>query len=457
MKYPVLCRKPGKLKEERAAGRRWAEAEMKIRFFNARLLTMANGCELTEGELWTREDRIAFVGSAGEAEEKRKEEQTVFDREIDCRGNVLMPGFKNAHTHSGMTVFRSYADGLPLQEWLNTKIFPIEAKMSGEDIYHLTRLAILEYLTTGVTAIGDMYLTPETIAEACSGMGMRCQLVSGLNDFGPKLSVMEERYLSLNGKDPLISYSMGLHAEYTCQKKLLEQTSELLHKYRAPLYIHVSETAREVEECRERYGVTPPVLLDSLGLFDFGGCGYHCVHFTEEDRQVWKKRGLSVVTNPGSNTKLASGIAPLQEFLQDGLNVAIGTDGPSSNNCLDMFREMFLTTGLAKLREQDAAVLDAEEVLRMATVNGALAMGMKDSDVLAEGKYADLILIDLHQPNMQPLVDIARNIVYSGSKTNVKLTMVAGRILYEDGAFPCCADTEEVYRKANELFAKLTG
>ncbi len=425
---------------------------MRIRFFNARIMSMVKGCEITEGEVWTQDDRITFVGSEKEGLQTDGE---PFDREIDCKGNVLMPGFKNAHTHSGMTAFRSYADGLPLQEWLNTKIFPVEAKMSGEDIYALTKLAILEYLTTGVTAIGDMYLTPETIARACSEMGMRCQLVSGLNDFGPALSVMEERYLNLNGQDPLISYSMGLHAEYTCQRELLEKASELLHKYQAPLYIHVSETAREVQECKDRYGVTPPALFDSMGLLDFGGGGYHCVHFTEEDMDIWKKRGMSVVTNPGSNTKLASGIAPVSRFLEKGINVAIGTDGPSSNNCLDMFREMFLVTGLAKLKEQDAAAVDANEVLKMATVNGALAMGMRDSDVLAPGKYADMILVDLHQPNMQPLIDISRNIVYSGSKTNIRMTMIAGKILYENGNFACEEDVEAIYARANELFRKL--
>jgi 5-methylthioadenosine/S-adenosylhomocysteine deaminase len=160
------------------------------------------------------------------------------------------------------------------------------------------------------------------------------------------------------------------------------------------MYTHNSETLREVEGCKERYGMTPTVFLDSLGLFDYGGGGYHCCHMSDDDFEVFKKRGLSAVTNPGSNTKLASGIAPVKRFLDEGINVAIGTDGPSSNNCLDMFREMFLVTGLAKLREKDASVVGGMEVLKMATVNGAKAMDLPDCDVLAAGKEADIIMIE---------------------------------------------------------------
>ena len=198
------------------------------------------------------------------------------------------------------------------------------------------------------------------------------------------------------------------------------------------------------------------MLFDSRGMFEYGGGGYHCVYLTEEDMELFARKGLHVVTNPGSNTKLASGIAPIDAFLRKGINVAIGTDGPASNNCLDMFREMFLVTGLAKLREKDASAVDAFEVLKMATVNGAKAMGLEDCDILAPGKQADMIMIDLHQPNMQPLNNIAKNIVYSGSKQNVKMTMIAGRILYEDGKFAQAYDVEAIYAKANELVQKLT-
>ena len=428
---------------------------MNLRFYNARILTMeeekGKDCDLREiffGEVHVKDSKISYVG---------KETNTAlkFDREIDCKGNLLMPGFKNAHTHSGMTAMRSYADGLPLKEWLETKIFPMEANMSGDDVKLLSKLAIMEYLTSGITAAMDMYLTPYTIADAFTECGMRIVQVSGINKFGPSIEEFEERFLKINGKNPLSTQLMGFHAEYTCDKELLTKLSDLAHKYKQPMYTHNSETKVEFDECVGRYGVSPTVFLDSLGLFDFGGGGYHCVYLTDEDIEIFKKHDMSVISNPGSNTKLASGIAPIQKFIDSGLNVALGTDGPSSNNCLDMFREMFLVTGLAKLRENNASAVDALTVLKMATKNGAKAMLLDDCDVLAKGKQADMIMIDLCKPNMQPLNDIARNIVFSGSKQNVKMTMVAGKILYEDGKYNIRIDEETVYKEANDIITRL--
>lgn len=410
--------------------------------------------QILEGELWVQDQKILYVGDGSDVDTVYQElalESIAWDREIDCEGNLLMPGFKDAHTHSGMTLLRSYADDLPLADWLNQQVFPIEAKMDGEMIYHLTKLAVLEYLTSGITAIFDMYLTPETIARACVDMGMRCVQVSGQNNFSQSLELTEQMYQKLNHDDPLLSYFIGFHAEYTCSRELLESVAALAHKYHAPVFTHLAETRAEVEGCKERYGMSPVKLLDSLGVFDYGGGGYHCVYLDEEDMEIFRKRNLSAVTNPGSNTKLASGIAPISDYLQRGINVAIGTDGPASNNCLDMFREMFLVTGLAKLRENDAAAVDALEVLKMATVNGSKAMNLPDTDVLDRGKAADIIMIDLHQPNMQPINNIPKNIVYSGSKQNVKMTMIQGKILYENGQFTKAYDVEEIYRKANEI------
>lgn len=424
---------------------------MNIRLYNARILTMENP-EITEGEVWVRDERILYVGDGRDAVCRKQEpESIVWDREIDCEGNLLMPGFKDAHTHSGMTLLRSYADDMPLQSWLNEQIFPVEAKLTGEMVGHLTKLAVLEYLTSGITAVFDMYLTPETIADACVETGMRCVQVGGVNNFSQSAEMVEELFQSLNKKHPLLSYRLGFHAEYTCSRELLERIAALAHKYQAPVYAHLSETEPEVESCRERYGMTPPVFLDSLGMFDYGGGGYHCVHMTEADMEIFRKRGLYAITNPASNMKLASGIAPVSEFLRNGIAVAIGTDGPASNNCLDMFREMFLVTGLAKIKEKDASAVNAWEVLRMATVNGSLAMGLPDTDVLAEGKLADMILIDLNQPNMRPFNNIPKNLVYSGSKQNVKMTMINGKVLYENGKFADFIDMESIYRKAEEI------
>lgn len=429
---------------------------MSIRFCNARILTMEENKPVFRGEVWVRDHKIARILNTEEEQENITEQElSGFEEVIDCRGNLLMPGFKNAHTHSAMTFLRSFADDLPLQEWLSDQVFPMEAKLTSEDIYQLTRLAILEYLTSGITSVFDMYLDTEAAARACMDMGMRCVFVSGLNNFSSSVERVEEEYAKWNSVSPLISYQLGFHAEYTCSEELLKRIAALAHKLKTPVYTHISETKREVEECVERHGMTPTVYLDSLGIFEYGGGGYHCVHATKEDMDVYLRRGMYVITNPGSNTKLASGIAPVKEFLSRGIGIALGTDGPASNNCLDMFREMFLVTGLAKLREEDASCVDAMEVLKMATKGGAGAMRLKDADILAAGKLADLIMIDLHQPNMQPVHNICKNLVYSGSKQNVAMTMIHGKIVYRDGVFTVGEDAENIYSAAEGIVKRM--
>lgn len=422
---------------------------MNIRIYNARILTMVEGEEIFFGELHVKGNRIAYVGPS------LSETDILWDREIDASGNVIMPGFKNAHTHSGMTFLRSYADDLPLQEWLNKQVFPMEAKLTAEDIYHLSKLAIMEYLTSGITANFDMYLTPDSIAQASRDCGFRTVMVGALNNFAQSFEGMEEWMNKYNDPEDLVTFQLGFHAEYTNSYENLEKLAALAHKYKAPISAHSSESKSEVEGCIERYGVTPTVLFDKLGMFDYGGSYYHCIHMTDEDIQIMAEKGIYAVTNPGSNVKLASGIARIEDMMDAGVKIAIGTDGPASNNCLDMFREMFLVTALAKIKGENAAALSADHVLRMATVNGAHCMGLLDADVLAEGKLADLIMIDLHQPNMQPINNIEKNIVYSGSKQNVKMTMVNGKILYEDGAFFIGADAEEIYEKANKIIDRM--
>ncbi len=426
---------------------------MDIRFYNGRVLSMNGDLEVRPGEVWVQGNRIAYVGpEAGETEKK----PSAWNREIDLKGNLIMPGFANAHTHSAMTFLRSFADDLPLQEWLGQQVFPMEAKLTGEDIYELSRLAVLEYLTSGITSNFDMYFQPEMIARASVDCGFRTVMVSSLNNFTSSLEEMEQEYLKYNNYHELICYRLGFHAEYTTSEELLKGVAALAEKYQAPVFTHNSETKREVEECIGRHGMTPTAYLDSLGMFQYGGGGYHCVHMTDEDIRIFRERELTAVTNPGSNTKLSSGIARISHMLEDGVEIAIGTDGPASNNCLDMFREMFLVTGLAKLREEDAAAVPAQEVLKMAVRGGAHAMGLTDCGCLAPGKLADLIVIDLNQPNMQPVNNVVKNLVYSGSKQNVKLTMVNGKILYEDGKFFVGAEPEEIYENANRIIRRMT-
>lgn len=422
---------------------------MKIRFYNARILTMEENAEIFEGELHTEESRITYAGK-GVAPNGEKD----WDREIDCAGNLLLPGFKNAHTHSAMTFLRSYADDLPLQEWLYNRVFPMEAKLTKEDQVDLAKLGMLEYLTSGITSNFDMYLDNMCHAIASKELGYRTVLCGSMNDFGGTVPETEEEYYKINEVSPLVSYKLGFHAEYTTKGETIEELAKLAQKMKEPVYLHLAETKKEVDECYGRYGMSPAKYLDSVGIFEYGGGGFHGVWMNEEDMDICLNKNVSIVSNPSSNVKLASGVADLCTMLDKGINLALGTDGPASNNALDMFREMYLAATLQKVTKMDAAAMDAAAVLRMATTGGAKAMGLTDCDVLAVGKKADIIMINMHRPNMQPENNIVKNLVYSGSKENIKLTMIDGKILYENGEFFVGEDVEDIYKKANAIIKR---
>lgn len=419
-----------------------------IRLHNALVMPMTSDCSVFRGEVWTDGGRIAYAGAprAGELPE--------FEREIDLNGDLVLPGFKNAHAHSAMTFLRSYADDLPLQSWLFDKVFPLEARLTPEAVYAFTRLAVLEYLSGGITASFDMYFHRDAYARANIDCGFRT-VICGALSAGDKISVAADDYAKFNALDPLISYLPGVHAEYTADEKLLRGMSELVHELKSPFWTHNSETKSETDGCFERHGMSPAEYLDSLGLYDFGGGGYHCVWFSERDIEIFAEKGLWAVTCPCSNAKLASGIAPLERFEKRGVRLAVGTDGPASNNALDMFREMYLACVLQKLRLNDAAACPAENILLAACSGGARAMGLNGCDSLAEGKAADLAVISLHRPNMRPIHDVAKNLVYSGTRDDVRMTMVAGRILYENGEFHVGCDAEEIYAEAEKYTKEL--
>jgi len=422
---------------------------MIVLFQNARILTLQNHEPIFLGEVLVENERIVYVGQAYQGKLKP-------NRIIDLQGNVLMPGFKNAHTHSAMTFLRSFADDLPLKRWLEEKVFPIEATMQPEDIYHLAKVAIAEYVSGGITAAFDMYLYPEQTMQAAIDLGFRMVGVATVNSFKESVEKVKAYYLKFNhGYHPLISYQLGFHAEYTTDPSILIELGKLAQHLKAPVFGHISETSQEVEDCIKRTGMRPPKYLESLGLFQYGGGAYHAVHFNEEDIALFKKRHLHIVHNPGSNTKLASGIAPIQTFLEQGINVALGTDGPASNNALDMFKEMMLTFSLQKIKYQNAQIPDAFDVLKMATINGAKAMHLKQSETLTVGSFADLIVIDLQQPNMQPIINIPKNIVYSGSKSNIALTMIHGKIVYEQGKFFFNESIQSIYEQAQRVTNRL--
>ena len=313
------------------------------------------------------------------------------------------------------------------------------------------------YITVTETDNGRNSDTAKETKAATVDTGFRTVLTSGLNNFVDSPEILEEMYNYVNELSDRTSYLLGFHAEYTTSGPLLEAVAKLAEKYHSPVWTHNAETKSEVEGCKERWGLTPTQLMERLGMFQYGGGGYHCIWMEDRDFEIFRDRKLTAVTNPSSNLKLASGICPLKRFYDNGINLAIGTDGPASNNCLDMFREMFLTTGLSKVREMDAAGIPADAILYMATAGGAHAMQIDDCDRLAVGKKADLVMIDLHQPNMQPENNLIKNLVYSGSKQNVKLTMVNGQILYENGEFRIGFDPEEIYARSNAIIRRISG
>lgn len=421
-----------------------------IRLHDARIMPMLSpgDCSIVEGELWTDGGRISYVGPP-------REDMPAFEREIDLGGDLIIPGFKDAHTHNPMVFLRSFADGLPLHDWLFQQVFPREARLFPEAIYALTRLAVLELLSGGVTAAFDMYFYRDAYVQAVIDSGFRSILCGAVAAGDADWSVAARDFEKYNAMGPLVGYRLGFHAEYTASEELLRYISELAHTYKAEVWTHNSETKSEYEGCIERHGMSPTRYFDQLGLFDYGGGGFHCVWFDEGDMRIFRDRGLWAVTCPASNAKLASGVAPLSEFMDMGINLAIGTDGASSNNALDMFREMYLACVLQKLRREDAAACPAGDILYAACSGGARAMGLSDCDSLAPGKWADLAVIDLSRPSMRPILAPAQNLVYSGSKDCVRLTMVAGRILYENGEFHVGDSVEHIIAEAEKYTKEL--
>lgn len=411
---------------------------MNIRFYNVNILTMQDPLKLISAELWVSDDKITYIGKA-------KQNTIHWDREINGNGNIIMPSFKNAHSHSAMTFLRSFADDMPLMDWLTKRVFPMEEKLTPEHVYFFSKIAILEYISSGISANFDMYYFSEEHARASTEIGFKTVFCA--------VNTLEEKEMFYHKykNHPLIGYELGFHAEYTTNTQALKELANLAHKLHAPIYTHNSETKDEVAACIERHGLTPTAYMEKLGLFNYGGGGYHCVYLTDADMDIFKNHNISVVTNPAANLKLASGIAPVHALLQKGINIGIGTDGPAGNNALDMFREMFLVTALAKIRENNATVVNAYEVLKMATIGSTKAMNLKNCDILAENKQADIIMIDTQQPNMQPLNNSIKNIVYSGSKSNIKMTMINGKILYENGEFFIGENPEKIYERANSL------
>ena len=428
---------------------------MKIKLKNAHIFTVNETFQQFEkGCLTVKDDKITYVG---------KDDRNIedYDRVIDCHGDILMPGFVNAHAHSGMTLFRGLADGLPLDRWLFDRIFPLEAKLTPEDVYYGTLLAILEYVKAGITFVGDAYFFPEAMYKAYDLTGLRGKYVCMPNDISSEpektLETLKQNFASYHNKTDLFSLILGVHAQYTCSDKFLTGVADFAIVNKQPLYTHISETLKEVGDCTVSHGgLTPPQLLHKIGFFENGGTVAHGVHLDKEDIALLSQSNVSIVHNPSSNLKLASGIAPVFAMLSQGINVALGTDGAASNNSLDMFKEMYLMSVLQKASMYDATAVTVEQTLRAATVNGARALFSEKVGILKEGYQADIIRISTKSAHFKPHNEYINHLAYSAKSSDVVMTMVAGKILYESGKYNIGIDEKTVYKECEKIIKRLT-
>ena len=370
--------------------------------------------------------------------------QGAYDREKDMSGRLLAPGLINCHGHTAMTLLRGVGSDLPLQEWLFDKMMPIEDKFTARDIQVGNALALLEMISTGTTSYSDMYFHADTAVENAVAAGIKANLCRPNQCFNPEETYAQntraqesiQLFKDCNGMaDGRILIDFSIHAEYTNFPHIVEAYSADCKALGGRMHIHLSETKKEHDECVAKYGKTPARWFNDLGTFDSPTFAAHCVWVTEEDMVLMREKGVSPVHNPTSNMKLGSGFAPIPRMLELGLNVALGTDGAASNNNLNMMEEMHLAAVLHNGFTQDPTLMKPAQVLNMATRNGARLQGRSDTGSLEVGKKADIIAIDLTRPHLFPNVDPLALMTYSAQGSDVVMTMVDGRILYENGEF----------------------
>ena len=383
----------------------------------------------------TEDDRIVYVGDCmprGDYGDIR-----------DGKGKLLMPAFHNAHGHSPMALLRGYAENMKLQDWLFTKVFPFEDKLDSNAVYWGTLLTMAEGMRFGIVSHSDMYYFLDDMVRATDESGMKANISRAITEFGDgdpweteRLKEMKDTYERLDGAaDGRVKIDISIHAEYTNSLRAMQAVADYCNQVGAINHIHISETQSEHEECKVKYGKTPVKLMNDIGAFDSKALAAHCVWVEDEDMDILKEKGVSVATNPMSNMKLASGIANVPEMLRRGINVAIGTDSVASNNSLNFFEEMKMFAIAPKIRFNDPTLITPKQTLYAATRAGALAQGREDAGLVKEGFKADLIMIDLEQPNMYPVHDLMNNLVYSASGTDIVMTMSDGRIVYENGEY----------------------
>jgi 5-methylthioadenosine/S-adenosylhomocysteine deaminase len=404
---------------------------------DAMIITMNSEYKVyVDGAIVIDKDRILDIGNTAEIIDKYDAREI-----IDGSGKLIMPGLINTHTHVPMTIFRGYADDMPLHEWLYDYIFPVESEfVNAENVTLGTKLAMAEMLRSGTTTFNDMYYHIEDIANVVDQVGMRAVLSESVIDFpAPNSPTPQEGLKTAEelikkwSNHPRITISVSAHSPYSCSSGLIKNAKALADKYQVPFNIHVAETRKEFDQTQKDFGLTPVGYLDSLGVLGNNVIAAHGVHVTTDDIQILADRGVSVAHNPECNMKLASGVAPVPELMKAGVKVGLGTDGVASNNDLDLFDEMNTAAILHKLNSKDPTVLDAQTVVEMATMGGARVLGM-ESEIgsLEAGKKADMILMDMLQPHAHPIYNIYSLLVYSMKGADVESVIIDGKFVMRD-------------------------
>ncbi len=396
-------------------------------------------------------DRISYIGD--------KHPEGYFGETYNGENKVVLPGFFNNHCHVPMTLLRGYGEGLPLHRWLAEKMFPFEAKLTGEDIYWGSLLGIAEMIKSGVVSFTDMYFEIEMMAQAVSESGIKVNLSHGLSYNSKKPSIFElqgykdtERLLGIASRDKTgrLKIDIGLHAEYTSRESLVREVAHYARERNLIVHTHLSETQGEHDNCKLKYGKTPAEYFAECGLFDQPTTAAHCVWVEDSDIEIIKSKGVVPVHCPSSNMKLGSGFAPIKQMIEAGIPVTIGTDGASSNNNLNMVEEIYLAAMINKGSTQDPEFMYPAQLLKLATINGARAQDREDCGSIKVGNKADLVIFDMDKPHLQPVFDELANILYSGQSDDICMTMIDGQIVYKDREFKTI-DIEKVMHKAVEI------
>ena len=412
------------------ADRKW-EFLMKLQIKNALIITMDDGLIIKNGCLRIEDDKISYVG-----DECLSDEQ--FDRTIDARGGIVMPGLVNSHTHTAMTLFRGYGDDMSLNDWLFNKIFPAEDKLYDEAVYYGSLLACAEMIKSGTTLFADMYFMNENTVRAVLESKINANIsrcVTGLgNDYKTRLLEAEELYDKYNGAGGgAVNIEFSAHAIYTCSKEAIRAVGSAAQKRGAGVHIHLSETMKENRDCYSQYGKSPTEVFRDMDIFCGRVNAAHCVYLSENDMDILAENHVGVTHNPVSNLKLASGVANVKEMLEKGILVGVGTDGTASNNALDIFGEMKTAALLQKGMRLDPTLINANAAMLMATQSGAEILGRGgERGKLKKGMRADVIILDADAPNLFPVHNPESTVVYSACGNNVVTTIINGVIVMEN-------------------------